>query len=188
MKTKTSVRKYLRSYSESLIHENIDFLESLICGYLTIQKQPISQPLSRDMSPRIAKQLLLIRDALIKDEGDEAYNLLYEIASPNFDKMHDEVWKEVESIASELCDAGQREEMYCTCNKSQSNWKDCKIHNFKANTAIQSPDKAIIAKQDELIKAWENLSVMSGASKYLKMTEEISRLESELAALRTKNQ
>ena len=41
----------------------------------------------------------------------------------------------------------------------------------------------IIEKQRELIKAWEDTSVMAGASKYLRMLERISILESELSSL-----
>jgi len=47
-------------------------------------------------------------------------------------------------------------------------------------------DKLIIEKQEELIKAWEKTSIMAGASKYIKMTEKISRLEAELQALKDK--
>ena len=48
----------------------------------------------------LAKKLLLIRDAIIQEDYDEAYHQLYSIASPNFDKDCDNVWKELEELAS----------------------------------------------------------------------------------------
>jgi len=52
-------------------------------------------------SPSVAKKLLIIRDALIKKDYEEAYHQLYSIASPNFDKNCDEVWDELEKIAKQ---------------------------------------------------------------------------------------
>lgn len=44
-----------------------------------------------------AEKILLIRDALVAKDYNEAFHILYSIASPNFDK-HDP-WEEVERIA-----------------------------------------------------------------------------------------
>ena len=61
--------------------------------------------LSREMSPRVAKLIIQIRDLFIEakdsplDTVEEIWHFLYQIASPNYDKMSDNVWKEIESIA-----------------------------------------------------------------------------------------
>ena len=50
-----------------------------------------------EMSPRVAKLLLKIRDEIAKENISEAYHALYEIASPDFDKT--EPWENIERIA-----------------------------------------------------------------------------------------
>lgn len=57
-------------------------------------------PVEGEMSPRVAKLILAIRNELVKPDALEAYHLLYQIASPNFDKQGD-VWEEIEQIASQ---------------------------------------------------------------------------------------
>ena len=44
--------------------------------------------------------ILKVRDALVEKDAAEAYHWLYQIASPNFDKDSDEVWKEIEKLAT----------------------------------------------------------------------------------------
>lgn len=52
---------------------------------------------------RWAVQILKVRDALAindyKEACSEGYHELYKIASPDFDKISDEVWKDIETIA-----------------------------------------------------------------------------------------
>ena len=55
-----------------------------------------------ELTPDIARKILKIRDALVKNDIQEAYYWLYQIASPNLDKMSDEVWKELELIANKI--------------------------------------------------------------------------------------
>lgn len=43
--------------------------------------------------------------------------------------------------------------------------------------------KEIIAKQKELIKEWENLSIMNSCQRYIKGLERIDKLKSELTSL-----
>lgn len=60
---------------------------------------PVGKLEEKEVSPRVAKLLLGIRDELAKLDQcpEEAYHLLYQIASPNFDKT--EPWAELEKIA-----------------------------------------------------------------------------------------
>jgi hypothetical protein len=57
------------------------------------------------MNPRVAKLIIQIRDLFIEakdtplDTMDEIWHLLYQIASPNYDKLSDDVWKEIEDLA-----------------------------------------------------------------------------------------
>lgn len=44
----------------------------------------------------VAERILKIRDALVNDDKDEAYHWLYQIASPEFDKLSDDVWRDFE--------------------------------------------------------------------------------------------
>lgn len=52
------------------------------------------------MKPEIAKRILAARDALVKNDIDEAYHQIYLIASPNVDKDADQVWAGLEAIAN----------------------------------------------------------------------------------------
>lgn len=54
-----------------------------------------------DTQPETARKLLKIRDALVNNDINEAYHYLYQIASPSYDKMADEVWKSLEEKAEE---------------------------------------------------------------------------------------
>jgi hypothetical protein len=51
-----------------------------------------------EMSSRVARLLLKIRDEIARVNISEAYHALYEIASPDFDKT--EPWENIERIAS----------------------------------------------------------------------------------------
>ena len=55
----------------------------------------------KSYSPAVAKRLIAIREALLRNEMDEAFHQLYMIASPNCDKYSGEVWTEMEAIAGE---------------------------------------------------------------------------------------
>jgi cell division protein FtsB len=46
--------------------------------------------------------ILKVRDALVENDVEDAFHWLYQIASPNFDKYSDEVWKEIEELATTL--------------------------------------------------------------------------------------
>jgi hypothetical protein len=50
------------------------------------------------MTPDIAKKLLLIRDALIRDDGEEAYHQLCKIADPELENLNH--WQELEKQAA----------------------------------------------------------------------------------------
>lgn len=47
----------------------------------------------------VAIKLLAIRDALVKNDYEEAWHQLYSIASPDFDKYSNEVWRGLEDFA-----------------------------------------------------------------------------------------
>lgn len=51
------------------------------------------------MHPDIAKKILAIRDELVKQDYQEAFHILYSIASPEFDKI--EPWAELEKIVGD---------------------------------------------------------------------------------------
>ena len=59
--------------------------------------------LKDEVSPRVAKLLIEIRDYIVQygdtHDSEEIYHILYKITSPRFDKLHDDVWKELEEIA-----------------------------------------------------------------------------------------
>lgn len=75
-------------------------LEELVNVILELT-QPEAPAVVAEMSPRIAKLILQIRDALVLKNWDEAYHCLYQITSPKFDKYSDTLWKDVESLAGE---------------------------------------------------------------------------------------
>jgi len=52
------------------------------------------------MDKETAQKILKVKDALVEKDIDEAYHWLYQIASPNFDKMSKDVWTELEELAS----------------------------------------------------------------------------------------
>lgn len=59
---------------------------------------------SGQFSPAVAKCLIEIRKALLEEDINEAWYWLYQIASPNFDKLSvelDEWWTELEKVAGE---------------------------------------------------------------------------------------
>ena len=49
-----------------------------------------------DEKKRWAKQILKARDALIKEDYEDAYHQLYGLASPEFDKFNP--WQEIEAL------------------------------------------------------------------------------------------
>ena len=53
----------------------------------------------KEMSPRVAKLILQIKDSVIRDDMEDVYHYLYQIASPDYDKLFDDVWSEIEEIA-----------------------------------------------------------------------------------------
>ena len=61
-----------------------------------------------EISPRVAKLILQMRDIYIQTDiiddpnAEEMWHLLYQIASPNYDKLYENVWSEIEKIASKL--------------------------------------------------------------------------------------
>ena len=61
-----------------------------------------------EISPRVAKLILQMRDIYIQTDiiddpnVEEMWHLLYQIASPNYDKLYENVWSEIEKIASKL--------------------------------------------------------------------------------------
>lgn len=57
-----------------------------------------AEVLVKAIPPDVARKILLVRDALIKEDREEAYHHLYSIASPNFEEY--EPWKELEEIAN----------------------------------------------------------------------------------------
>ena len=117
--TKQSVREYLQSYSESLIHENIDFLELMICGYLAIIGQPTSPTLSR-------KKVIEIKDKVKNRIGKtqpSGFKLLTNYYPNDAKDQIDDIFQ---IIMSELCAsnhsvdvnnmvAGEREESCESC-------------------------------------------------------------------------
>lgn len=59
---------------------------------------------NKEMSPRVARLILKIRDRICEggdelDAIEDIWHNLYQIASPEFDKLADDVWTEIESIA-----------------------------------------------------------------------------------------
>jgi len=64
--------------------------------------------LPSEMSPRVAKLILQMRDIYIQaytiddPNVEEMWHLLYQIASPNYDKLSDDIWSEIEKIAKGL--------------------------------------------------------------------------------------
>lgn len=61
--------------------------------------------LTKEMSPRVAKLIIQIRDLFIEakdtplDTMEEIWHFLYQIASPNYDKECSDVWSELELLA-----------------------------------------------------------------------------------------
>ena len=72
--------------------------------YLVGKTQQIE--LSNEISPRVAKLIIQIRDLFIEakdtplDTMEEIWHFLYQIASPNYDKLCEDVWSELEEIAN----------------------------------------------------------------------------------------
>ena len=52
--------------------------------------------IEEEVSPRVAYLILQVRDALATENVDEAYHALYQIVSPDFDKLAP--WKELEDL------------------------------------------------------------------------------------------
>lgn len=95
-------------YSEAWVNEVMkmpkkhiieNFLAPALKKIKLLESSESTEPVEGEMSPRVAKLILAIRNELVKPNV-EAYHLLYQIASPNFDKQGD-VWAEIEQIASQ---------------------------------------------------------------------------------------
>lgn len=52
--------------------------------------------IGEEVSPRVAALILQVRDALALKDYDEAYHLLYQIVSPDFNKV--DPWRELEAL------------------------------------------------------------------------------------------
>ena len=63
-----------------------------------LNRAPLVEETKEEMSPRVAKLIIGIRDALALANEEEAYDLLYQIPSPKFDKTT-EIWKDIEAIS-----------------------------------------------------------------------------------------
>ena len=96
------------------------------------------------MKIELAKKILAIRDAIILEDYGEAWHMLYTIANPDFDKLSDEVWDELEKLAEkpmEICttcnhhtaigytcgrDYGIPDRVnYCTGHVVRKRWESC---------------------------------------------------------------
>jgi len=76
-----------------------------------LNRAPLGEETKEEMSPRVAKLILKIRDALALDNYcGEAYHLLYQITSPKFDKTT-ELWKDIEAIARRSPDKSVGEDL-----------------------------------------------------------------------------
>jgi hypothetical protein len=62
-----------------------------------------------ELSPRVAKLILEIRDCFVKDDMEEVWHLLYQIASPECLLINP--WTEIERIAAEQPKAPQTEKI-----------------------------------------------------------------------------
>lgn len=115
------------------------------------------------ISKKVAKRLLAIRDALVQNYYNEAYHQLYKIASPNVDKMSDEVWAELEAIAN------HREEG-CTCEDGNMLANaTCELHGFKNYDLSKCCTERVIPKnvhayreKDICLKCGRNCEVTAG--------------------------
>ena len=86
-------------YSKKDIEKNKDILAAM--EEYTSQFNPTEEITDKDMdeeiSPRVAKLILKIRDSYIEQNFEDVWHFLYQIASPNFDKF--QAWGEIERIA-----------------------------------------------------------------------------------------
>jgi hypothetical protein len=103
--------RQLKKVSPLFGSSKLDRLQSEISALDKQIAESKPETLTKDMTPRVAKLIIQIRDLFITQSNpaeinEETWHLLYQIASPNFDKNYDEVWKEIESL-SEL--SGQSE-------------------------------------------------------------------------------
>jgi hypothetical protein len=101
--------------AEEIVKENFHGLDSVIedksilkfykglivtCleGYAS-QFKLVRKITDEEISPRVAKLILKIRDSYIEQDFEDVWHYLYQIASPNFDKVFDNVWSEIKDIA-----------------------------------------------------------------------------------------
>jgi hypothetical protein len=102
MKTESEIEKILIDSPIHFALGDLHLLAEFITGKLN---ESAESPVLPEISPRVAKLIIQIRDLFIEakdtplDTMDEIWHLLYQIASPNYDKLSDCVWKEIESIA-----------------------------------------------------------------------------------------
>lgn len=82
----------------TILKNTIDFkFPTLYGGILeTIQAYSEQSKYNQDT----ASKILAAKDALVRGDKDGAYHQLYLIASPNIDKLGDDVWTELEFIAN----------------------------------------------------------------------------------------
>jgi len=92
-----------------------------------LNRAPSGEETKEEISPRVAKLILGIRDALALDNEKEAYHLLYQITSPKFDKTT-ELWKDVEAIARRSPDKNVGKG--CPCKESPN--CDCTVAGFQS--------------------------------------------------------
>lgn len=97
--------KWMDKYATWAIQDIIDAMVGF-ASQQTASKDKEIAPLLAEID-RLKQQrhdwachLLKVRDALAENDQNEAYHWLYQIASPNFDKDSDEVWKEIEVLAT----------------------------------------------------------------------------------------
>jgi len=108
MKTAEEIRKFTKELYAANCNDyffsNVDeaFHKGIEIGVeYTSQFNPTKEITDKDMdeeiSPRVAKLILKIRDSYIEQDFEDVWHFLYQIASPNFDKF--QAWGEIERIA-----------------------------------------------------------------------------------------
>lgn len=102
-------------HHENPFHEKIwtseaqpdyDYGYENITHWMPLPEPPINsilmktEKLKNEINPRVAKLISLAIDGLLRNDVNEAYHQLYQIGSPNFDKMNEEVWSELDELAA----------------------------------------------------------------------------------------
>jgi len=102
MKTAEEILKNYTTYLDRFGIKNIQVRYALeAMEEYASQFNPTEEITDKDMdeeiSPRVAKLILKIRDSYIEQDFEDVWHFLYQIASPNFDKF--QAWGEIERIA-----------------------------------------------------------------------------------------